>query len=124
MSAPASARVVLSPLSQLATAERAKVIGVVADQMPPAEAVAVLTALAGTRDETAALPWAIQRRVQELLLRAFPPGLNAIIVSRLGIALVPTEDWLPEIEDHLNTGNVDDAIATLKRWAGEPPGEA
>lgn len=96
-------------------------IGAISAQLPPAEAVAVLTALAGSRDETAALPRAIQRRVQELLLRSFPPGLNAIIVSRLCVALVPTEDWLPEIEDQLNTGDVDDAVATLRRWASEPP---
>ena len=110
----------MSPLNLLAPNDRANVIAALCGQLPPAEAVTVLTALAGSREEVLALPWPVQRRVQELLLRVFPPGLNALVVSRLAIALVPTEQWLPEIEDELNAGGVDDAIATLKRWAKEP----
>jgi hypothetical protein len=120
MGAPATAAASLSPLGLLAPKDRAKVIATISSDLPRAEAVTVLTALAGSREEVLALQWTLQRRVQELLLRAFPPGQNALIVSRLALALVPTDQWLPEIEDELNAGSVDDAIATLKGWAKEP----
>lgn len=120
MGAPALAVASLSPLSRLEPQDRAKVIAAISSDLPRAEAVTVLTALAGSRDEVLALPWPMQRHVQKLLLRIFPPGHNALVVSRLAIALVPTDAWLPEIENELNAGSVDDAIATLKRWANEP----
>lgn len=123
MRAPAMAAVASSPLSRLAPEQRALAISTISARLSATDAVAVLTALAGSRDEVAALPWPLQRRAQEAVLHAFPPGLNALVVSRLGIALVPTAQWLPEIEAAVNAGGVDAAMDLLQRWAREqiPP---
>ncbi|MHB8619541.1 MAG: hypothetical protein ACYDAG_08225 [Chloroflexota bacterium] len=108
MSATTAAPAEAAPLSRLTREERARVIATLTEQLPPTDAVAVLTALAGSRVEVIALPRPLQRQVQQILLQAFPPGLNGLIVSSLSIALVPTASWLPEAQAKINARGIDE----------------
>lgn len=98
MSAPAMTLPVgPSPLASLAREEREQVIAVLTREFPPAEAVCLLTALAGTRPEVAAVPMALQERAQTRLLATLPPGIGAIVVSKLGIPSQSDQEELEEV---------------------------
>ena len=86
-----------SPLAGLAHAEREQVIAVLTREYPPAESVPLLTALAGTPEEVAALPMVLQERAQQTLLATSPPGQGAIVVSKLGIQSKSDQDALEEV---------------------------
>lgn len=109
--APASAA---SPLGRLPRDDRERVIASVARDLRPEEAAAVLAALAGTDDEVAALPDALQDAAQIAILAAFPPGHGAVTVSRLGLAPVATESWLPAIRERFSGMGVAAAADALQ----------
>lgn len=110
-----------SPLSRLAPDERARAIAALDGQLPRDEALQLLTALAGSQPEVTALPRPLRLRAQDVLLAAFPDGLNALVVSQLGIAAAPTDAWLPAVQARINAMTVDDAIATLPGWRSDAP---
>jgi hypothetical protein len=120
---PKGATAAASPLSRLGPVERARAIAALDEGLPHDDAVRVLTALAGSQKEVVALPRPLQLRAQDVLLDAFPDGDNALVVSQLGIAGVPTDAWLPAVQARINTMTIDEAIATLPgRRAGAPTG--
>ena len=89
-----------SPLGSLSYEDRQQVIGVLTQQLPPADAVALLTALAGTRAEVSTVSMPLQEQAQRALLASLPPGLGAIVVSTLGI---PAKSDLEALEEVLTT---------------------
>jgi hypothetical protein len=98
MSAPAQTLISIpSPLAGLDYEEREQVIAMFTREFPPAEAVPLLTALAGTRAEVAAVPMALQERAQRTVLETLPPGLGAIVVSKLGIPSKSDQEALEEV---------------------------
>ncbi|GEM_PF-3449736 len=121
MSASAVAAAQASPLGQLEAEERATVIGVLNARLAPREAVQVLTALSGSREEVFGLPWDVQVRAQALLLAAFPKGINAVVVSVLGIALVSADTWLPQIRAKINAMTLDAAAEAIDSGRLLPP---
>jgi hypothetical protein len=110
MSAPALPSAPPSPLSRLNVDERERAIATIYRAVDPDDAAHVLAALAGTPQEVWALPDQLQDRVQEAILAAFPPGQGVVVVSRLSIARVGTDTWLPALRTHY-TGRGIDAVA-------------
>jgi hypothetical protein len=96
-----------SRLGSLSHDEREQVITVLAQRFPTAEAVTLLTALAGTRAEMEAVPMALQEQAQQALLATLPRGLGAIVVSALGI---PTKSDQEALEDVLTTREKADPV--------------
>lgn len=115
--------VAVSPLSRLSPDRRARAIAALDDGLPRDAALQVVTALAGSPREVADLPRPLQRRAQDVLLAAFDEGVGALVVSALGIASVPTDEWLPAVQARINALTVDEAIERLPTWrAGAPTG--
>jgi hypothetical protein len=101
-------------LSRWPRPDREQVTGALSRALSPADAATVLAALAGTAEEVAALPEGLQDAAQVALLDAFPDGLGAIIVSRLGIARFATERWLPQLREQFESMAVE-AVAHVYR---------
>lgn len=99
-----------SPLGRLPREDRERVIAAIAGALPPADAFAVLALLAGPPAEATILPDDLQDAAQIAILDAFPAGHGAVTVSRLGIARVATESWLPQLRERFS-GMGTDAVA-------------
>lgn len=118
MRAAPAGRQTASPLSSLGPDDRERVIRAIAQTFTDDEVITILTALAGSPREAAALADPLQDRLQEIVLRSFPPGRAAVVVSQLGIARVPTESWLPKVQERFAGQGVDsvaDALAGIIR---------
>ncbi|TAK20441.1 MAG: hypothetical protein EPO26_17860 [Chloroflexota bacterium] len=108
-------------MSRLNPGDRERAIGALDDRLSRDDSIRVLTALAGSQREVVALPRPLQLRAQQVLLDAFPDGDNALIVSQLGIASVPTDAWLPAVQARINAMTIDEAIAMLPGWHAVAP---
>lgn len=86
-----------SPLSRLAHRDRQLVIDALTARLPREDAVAVLTALAGSAEELAAVPFELQERAQGAILAALPPIHNAVVASELGIVMKGDEESLEDV---------------------------
>lgn len=115
MSAPIVAPVAPSPLGRLALADRERAIAVINQTLDADEAPHALAALAGTRAEAAALPDSIQDRLLHAILKAFPAGHAAVIVSRLGLARVGVDTWLPALQQGYEGKALDDIIREIEQ---------
>ena len=89
--------VAAAPLTNLSHAKREQVIATITTRLPHSEAIAVLTALAGSAEERAAVPFVVQVRGREAIMDSLPPGINAIVVSTLSIGLKSDSEYLEEV---------------------------
>lgn len=119
-----------SPLGRLERPERERVIALINESLDPTEAALALAALAGTVQEAWALPAPLQGRILRAILNTFPAGHAAIVVSRLGIARVGTESWLPAVRARYAGMDVAEIAREIERQlghtdpAGRGPAEA
>lgn len=113
-----------SPLRRLSPTERQRVIATIYRALGLDEAARVLSALAGTPREVWALPDELQDRVQVAILEAFPPGQGAVVTSRLSIARVGTETWLPALRRRYAGLGVDAVADEIERESDPRPAEA
>lgn len=84
------------------------------------DAAAIIAALGSTPIETAALPGRLQDQALAVIVRAFPAGHGAVIVSQLGIARVGTDTWLPRVRKSFEEKGIDAAIAEIRRELDRP----
>ena len=110
---------VLSPLGSLTSQERSRSIAALTTKLPRDESVLLLSALAGSLEGVANLPWELQVWAEQVLLATFDEGGGVDVVDRLGLADVSDRNPLRQVEAELNAGDVDDAIAMLRRWDAE-----
>lgn len=123
MSAPAVMAALPSPLSRLASDDRQEVIATIYQAVGPDDAARVLAALAGTPQEVWALPDHLQDRVQDAILEAFPSGLGAEVVSRLSVARVGTDTWLPALRASYAGRGVDAVASEIEQEFGRHPAQ-
>lgn len=122
MEAPTVAALEASPLSRLSGADREQLIALINTQFAPREAVTLLSALAGAREEAAALPRALQFRLQRAILNKFPVGHAAVVVSRLGIARIGSDTLLTELRERTAHEDVATLAKEIERGVGRDSG--
>ena len=116
MAAPASAPIAVSPLGRLLSDERERAIAALSAQLPAKDAAGLLSALAGSDEEVLALPQPLRLRGQEVLLEAFPPGVNVAVVGVLALAAVDGgDDWMERARDEIDAAPSMEAAAALIR---------
>lgn len=108
----------ISPLTTLTPSERRTAIATLSASLPQDEAVALLTALSGRVEEVWALPIEARRHAQEVLLDAFPDGINVVVLSSLGLAaLEPAGDWVNRVRERLERlDSMDSALDVVRAW--------
>lgn len=121
MGAPTIRALEASPLSRLAGPDRAQLIALINAQFSPREAVTLLSALAGTRDEAAALPRALQLRLQRAILNEFPVGHAAAVVSRLGVARAGSSRWVDDLRERTAHEDVAALAKAIEHDVGRAP---
>src|SRR6185312_13234769 len=98
--------------------DRMLLIGALTRDLAEADATQIIAAFGSTPEDTAALTDRLQDRALAVILRAFPAGHGAVIVSRLGITRVGTDTWLPRVGSQFDGKGIDAAVEEIGRELG------